>query len=172
MGPKPLPIPVRFERYLDRIKDKEGCWEWPGKIGNHGYGMFLLGNNPYRETLAHRYSFEHHKGIAPGKLFVCHRCDNPKCINPDHLFLGTSADNSADMVSKDRHGRGERKVTQAVLSDEAVREIRRRFELRWKTRGVAANGDPNGARALAQEYGVSIWAIFDCCNRRRWKHIE
>ncbi len=85
----------------------DGCWVWTGHRVAHrgGYGIFKLrGNRPMR---AHRYSYElAHGPIDDPRLFVCHHCDNPMCVRPEHLFLGTAKDNHDDMVRKGRHARG------------------------------------------------------------------
>jgi hypothetical protein len=87
-------------------KRGDGCWIWTGETGTRGYGMFEKGRVRMR---AHRYSWELHNGPIPtddGEWCVCHKCDTPKCVNPDHLFLGRDADNAADMVRKGRQAKG------------------------------------------------------------------
>ncbi len=89
------------ERFWRRVQTSEGCWEWTGSRRGNGYGVHWTDER--KLTGAHRYSYElHHGAIADSSLFVCHHCDNPPCVRPDHLFLGTVLDNARDMVAKGR----------------------------------------------------------------------
>ena len=98
-------------RALDKTLIGEGCWEYGGKIGNRGYGLVYvetLPNGREKWALAHRVVYEGLVGPIPEGMFLCHHCDNPKCVRPDHIFVGTDADNKADMYAKGRQASGER----------------------------------------------------------------
>lgn len=119
-----------------------GCWLWDGCITSAGYGRMRVGGRP---SLAHRASYEMHVGPIPPGMLVCHKCDVPGCVNPQHLFLGTQRDNMADMKSKGRASTGERHP-RAKLTDFEVATLRAQFatgmhtksELarKWKTHNV------------------------------------
>lgn len=84
-----------------KVNELTGCWEWRGMRNHDGYGQVWV-RALQRNVGAHRISFEQHKGPIPEGLLICHTCDNPPCINPDHLFAGTHKDNTADMMRKGR----------------------------------------------------------------------
>jgi hypothetical protein len=102
-------------RFLSKIKKvSSGCWEWQSTLQQQGYGHFWFEG---RQMMAHRMAYQLFRGEIPRGILVCHTCDNPRCVNPEHLFLGTSKDKAIDRNQKFRNW-GRRK-----LSDEAVREI-------------------------------------------------
>lgn len=96
----------RFWRYVEKTGD---CWNWTGGRGGDGYGHFYAENDS--RVMAHRFSYRIHNGEIPDGLIICHRCDNPSCVRPDHLFLGTHLDNVRDMFSKGRNVSGMGKRT-------------------------------------------------------------
>jgi hypothetical protein len=95
-----LPPTPRLENYTPVTES--GCWLWLGKTSRHGYGV--LNRDGKLISLAHRYFYEHHVGPIPSGMFICHKCDTPLCVNPDHLFAGTPQDNMDDMWRKGRAG--------------------------------------------------------------------
>jgi hypothetical protein len=155
MAPRILPIEeglaARFEQ-----KAPDDCWPWKGYKNTYGYGQFFHGGR-YRP--AHRAMFEFKNGPIPQGLFVLHRCDNPICVNPAHLFLGTQLDNMTDCIAKDRNNRGERNG-QHKLTEEMVLEIRRLYDL-----------GQEGYMKLGQRLGIPSSTIRNVIKRKRWKHL-
>lgn len=127
------------------------CWEWTGSLRPNGYGQYGK-----KRLKAHRVAWEITYGEMP-KEFVLHKCDNPKCVNPEHLFLGTQQTNMDDKVSKGRQNKGETSYLHK-LTDKEVVEIRYRYENEKITQ-----------RELGIEYGVTQSAISDVTRRKNWK---
>lgn len=146
------------DRFFKRVgKIDSGCWLWLGSL-NAGYGQFRRDDGSI--ILAHRYSYIHAFNSPIDGLVVMHKCDTPKCVNPDHLMLGTQAENVMDMHSK---GRAKKRGVigelhhQAKLTDDQVRLIR---------------ASDKKTADIAKEFGVSRTVIYDILKRRIWKHIE
>lgn len=157
---------ARFWAKVDR-RGEHDCWPWMGGKSNRGYGGFNRGGVSVK---AHRFAYELATGTAPGRMFVCHRCDNPPCCNPAHLFLGTCADNVADMVAKGRHVRPPRdesavkwrrgeKSPNAKLTTDDVLSIRAR----------RAAGEQ--LKVIAADYGVHKSLICHIAKGRGWYHV-
>lgn len=122
-----------IDRLMERIKISDlGCWEWQGGL-SHGYGRIGNNNKTYS---THRVAYEYYKGEIAAGLFVCHHCDNPKCCNPDHLFLGDQDANMKDMANKRRHSHGQ-DTPNSKLTSEQVEEIRALVSTGCKQKDVA-----------------------------------
>ena len=144
------PIEQRFWAY---VLKGPGCWEWQGHLSRAGYGQF---RTPGKRLMAHVYSYRLHYGHTD--LFVCHRCDNPCCVRPDHLFAGTPADNVADMVAKGRNRKHEQHH-KAKLTKESVRAIR------------AAVAGGRTRIDVGHEYGVTGVLVGLIVRHKIWKGI-
>lgn len=141
--------------FVEGLEDE--CWEWLRSRHVAGYGQLKI-TSERRQAYSHRIAFEVAYGpIPPGKQ-VCHTCDNPPCVNPHHLFVGTSGDNHQDMKRKNRHLFGERNV-RAVLTEQKAREI-------------VALSPLLSQRELAKRYGVSQGTISKIALGRRWAHLR
>lgn len=134
-----------------------GCWEFTGWLSNKGYGYIGKGSRSEGLVLCHRASYELFVAPIPDGMNVLHKCDNPKCFNPDHLFLGTQADNVRDMDSKNRrvnlYGS---KSSNAKLTEEQVADIRARHIPRVNTKD------------LAEEFGVTLQYVGQLSNNK-WR---
>jgi predicted XRE-type DNA-binding protein len=144
-----------YEQFWERVERTEDCWKWTGTLW-HGYGRIWARD---RYLAVHRYSWMLHYGTIPEGLYVLHYCDNPACVRPDHLFLGTHQDNMDDCTQKDRQARGEENG-KARLTIDGVLEIRRL----WKTGRLSQT-------QIAEDFGVSRQQIQRIVTRQQWKHI-
>ena len=146
-------------RFWANVQKTTDCWLWTGCSGGRlGYGVLSYPGRSKGGTPAHRYSWELHVGPIPEGLCVLHHCDNPPCVRPGHLFLGTKADNTADMMLKGRHvSRRGVEAGRAKLTDDIVRSIRT---------------DPRGYKALAKVYGVERTTIRDARKKVTWSHVQ
>ena len=138
-------------------KDKSGCWIWTASTAGKGYGQFRIPGTR-RNVYAHRLSWEMRNGPVPDGKLVCHRCDNPLCVNPAHLFLGDAEANLKDMAAKGRHLYGERNA-QAKLTEKQVRAIH----------ALAAKGASQ--RAISEKFGVGQMTINRIVRGLRWRHV-
>jgi len=137
------------ERFLSKVDKGESCWTWKGWIDGWGYGKFRYRG---RMMFAHRFSYMTYREPVPDGLCVLHRCDNPACVNPAHLFLGTQGDNAKDKMAKNRHTFGE-KSKRSKLTLDQVMEIRR---------------STGNQRLLAEKYGIRQTTVSEIRNGRSW----
>lgn len=143
---------IFWDRVL--VSDPDDCWIWVAGYWKSGYGLFYwMGRN----VRAHRMAWRLTYGPIPKGLHCLHKCDNPACVNPYHLFVGTHQQNMRDRNNKDRHARGERHADAKLTADQVL-EIR---ALKGKLRPVD----------LARRYGVSHCTITNILARRKWRHI-
>jgi len=138
-----------------RVDAASGCWEWQTNIQSNGYGHAKFDG---KARLVHRVSYEMHKGPIPHGAYVLHSCDNRRCVNPLHLFLGTAMDNRLDMQAKRRHAHGAR-VNTAKLSEAQVLEI------------YALSDAGIGSRLIAKRYGISTSMAWNIKSGKSWTHL-
>ena len=132
-----------FWSKVSKPANPDGCWTWGGSLHKKGYGLWGFRGKIHK---AHRISYRIHKGRIPDGLCVCHACDNPPCVNPKHLWVGTHQDNADDKYEKgrDNHAKGEANGGGGKLTWESVREIRRLRE-----------EENMSQQTLADKFGVS-----------------
>lgn len=148
-----------IERFNKQHQKTDECWNWTASVDRHGYGMFkgMVGTVVYKK--AHRFSWAHHtQSEIPDGMMVCHSCDNPRCVNPGHLWLGSASDNQQDMHSKGRARmlKGQQ-APGATLSENQV---------------LAILADCRPYAAIAADFGVTTMTISDIKCRRSWSHLK
>jgi hypothetical protein len=148
------------ERFWENARKTDTCWLWTGRLSDDGYGVVSYKTMRGSPQHAHRVAWILTHGRVENGLWVLHRCDVRHCVRPDHLFLGTPADNSADAAGKGRMTRGEQQKA-AKLTEEDVRVIR---ALR-RDQGLTY-------KELAHRYRVSVPLIGYVVNRLYWKHVD
>jgi hypothetical protein len=151
------------ERFWEKVTKGDACWEWSGFRDGAGYGALHVTGRPLR---APRVSWELHFGPIPDDLWVCHHCDNPPCVRPDHLFLGTASVNVQDMVAKGRNATGAftgmnagATHGMAKLNEDDVRAIRLRAKCGERLKNIA------------RDFRVHRSTIGLIVNRKAWTHI-
>lgn len=175
------PLEVRFWSKVNKT-NPNGCWIWLGTKDRKGYGkIHAHGKNG---VLAHRVAWELTNGLIPNRLHILHHCDNPSCVNPAHLFLGTNADNVADKLKKGRQAQGEtiaatrrgdnnvsRRYPERLVRGEASSLSKLTTEQviqiisRYRTGGISQ-------KALAKEYGITQSQVNRIVKGQNWKHIQ
>jgi hypothetical protein len=152
-----------IERFWSKVRKIEGgCWEWIGGKNDEGYGKFNLNRNGGTVN-AHRYSYQLNIGPIPKGMLVCHHCDNPSCVNPKHLFLGTAEDNAWDKENKNRgnHPAGSQ-CHLSKLAEKDITIIRNDIPMEEIIRKV---------NEFANHYNVATSTIYDILLRKTWKHL-
>ena len=148
------------ERFWAKVQKTDGCWNWTGSTDHYGYGLVHVNAKNKRFQLlkkTHRIVWELTYGPIADGLHVLHHCDNPRCVRPTHLFLGTQHDNMRDRDTKERQPRGSQLSN---LTNVDVLTIRARYA-----------AGKSSQQALADQYGVKREAIGKIVRRERWRHI-
>lgn len=145
----------QVDRFWSQVKKAEGdgCWEWVGAVGSAGYGRVHFDG---RLQQAQRVAWELTNGPIPGGLWALHKCDNPKCIRPDHLFLGTCQDNWDDCRRKKRQAYGERNGCSKLTTEQAL----------------AIKSDPRRHRIIAKAYGIDQSSVTKLKRGQRWIYLQ
>lgn len=147
------PLEVRFwEKVEATYADK--CWNWAGHLGKFNYGQIQVNGRP---EPAHRVSWELRFGTIPDGMCVLHRCDNPSCVNPHHLFLGTNLDNIKDRHAKNRDARGERSGKSTLTNDQVI-QIKRLYRPKVF-----------GCRKIGKQLGIDHSTVCHVISGRTWK---
>lgn len=161
MGRPKESIEKKFWKYV--TKDSSGCWLWKGQVNELGYGLLTHGYPKNKAYRASRVSWMLHNGgeMPSRETFVCHKCDNPSCVNPEHLFLGTQDDNMKDAARKGRVKKGELHH-RVKFTEDVVKLARRLYDS-----GVAMS-------EIHQRLNIDVkyQAVVKVCKRMRWRHVE
>jgi hypothetical protein len=147
------------ERFLAKVcRDAaSGCWLWQGMVTPDGYGVAFIAG---KRQAAHRAAWMLFCSPIPAAMAVCHKCDVRACVNPDHLFIGTAADNAQDRVNKDRTPRGERHHATKLTANQVSR-----------IKAMLAE-DRMYMSEIAREFGVSISTIAGIKQGKTWRDVE
>lgn len=152
------------ERFWMKVEKTEGCWIWRALRSDSNYGRFMVSRSPQKLVQAHRLAWELTIGPIPDGLWVLHRCDNPPCVNPAHLFLGTRMDNIRDMHAKGRASGGSvprpgEMSPNAKITTEQALEIKRRHRA------------GEGVTRVAAAFGISRSQVSRIATGKRWAHL-
>ena len=149
------------DRFWEKVRKTPSCWEWIAsldKTGRYGQFGFNLGNKQHTMVKAHRYSWELHNGQVPEGMCVLHKCDNRKCVRPDHLFIGTLGDNNRDRVAKGRFiGQDHPMAKLSNVDIVAIIQMRR---------------DGKKYSEIATKFSICAPHACAIVKRKTWKHIK
>jgi hypothetical protein len=149
-------IKESFEKNV--VRSEHGCWEWTGSKQSNGYGRMGLSIKG-RRLIPHRVSWMIHNGEIPPGLFVCHKCDNPPCCKPEHLFLGDSRANSKDKYDKNRGMLGDTHVSSKLTSHQVI-EIKKLLK------------EDITHESIAKKFNIGRGCITAIALKRNWKHVK
>lgn len=158
---KPI-YPKLCDRFWNKVNRRQKCWLWTAGKNRNGYGRFRFNGEA---RLAHRLAWQNINGEIPDGMCVCHKCDTPACVNPDHMFIGTRADNVADMIAKGRQSighdhsltvRGTANGCAKITEDEVL----------------AIRNDGGYQRDIARRFGISQAQVWNIINRKQWAHVK
>lgn len=163
--------PDTIDKFQQRIIKTDGCWTWKGAKNLKGYGhLWVKGKN----IGAHRISYMLYKGDIPNGMVICHRCDNPTCVNPDHLFLGTQKDNISDRDQKGHTAKGDRSGKKT--KPERIARGENNGSTKLTTHDVLTIRDlwdrrKFSQRAIGRMYDIHHDTVWRIVNRKNWDHV-
>lgn len=155
------------DRFWAKVRTGDKCWEWVGAIADTGYGIFTVSTKIHVST--HRFSYQLHYGTIPDGLWVLHRCDNRRCVRPDHLFLGTALDNVRDMDKKGRRRNVQVRGAKHHFAKLTPSDVATAKSL-WKNRGLTGRSAKGfwTLHRLAAKFGVSSATMYYALIGRSW----
>lgn len=145
-------------RYV--IVSESGCWIWTGQVNGDGYGRMRSKATNGRFVMAHRYAYARHVGAIPEGACVCHRCDVPICVNPDHLWVGSHAENMADRNAKGRASGGSLCGASSPASKLTEKTV------------AAIKSDPRSYNEICREYGIAKSHVSRIKHGKTWAHLS